>query len=87
MKQLIAGLAAAHERSTLHRDLKPANIMFDGAGRVRITDFGIAVAAEDEATFRYSSKPNRNTPNCRQISSDSGARDFNPPAFQYIHVR
>ncbi len=41
-RQMCAGLAAAHERDVIHRDFKPANVMIDGAGKVRITDFGLA---------------------------------------------
>jgi serine/threonine-protein kinase len=45
VRQIAAGLAAAHDRGVLHRDLKPSNVMLDGRGRARITDFGLAVAS------------------------------------------
>jgi len=41
------GLAAAHAARLVHRDFKPDNVLVDPAGRVRVTDFGLARALVD----------------------------------------
>ena len=44
MLQLTDGIAYAHDKYIIHRDLKPQNIMIGDDGKIKITDFGIAVA-------------------------------------------
>jgi len=62
--QAADGLAYAHARGFVHRDVKPSNLLFDDAGRIRITDFGVARALAEAAwtepegligTVRYTS--------------------------------
>ncbi|CAH1854282.1 Stk1 family PASTA domain-containing Ser/Thr kinase [Convivina praedatoris] len=48
MLQILEAVEVAHDSGIIHRDLKPQNILINDDGQVKITDFGIAVAKENQ---------------------------------------
>ncbi|WP_328527473.1 protein kinase [Nocardioides sp. NBC_00368] len=49
MVQVARTLSAVHASGIIHRDIKPSNLVYDGDGRIRVLDFGIAQLANHQA--------------------------------------
>lgn len=61
-REMVRGLDYIHSKNLVHRDLKPGNVFIDAHDRVKIGDFGLAIAVSEQAALGQS------------ISTDSGSQ-------------
>jgi serine/threonine protein kinase len=85
MRQVLAGLAYAHEQGIVHRDVKPENILvherafrdgFASEGAVKVTDFGLGQAATDTVAGSIAYSQSMNSAAAREIA---GTLDYMAP--------
>jgi serine/threonine-protein kinase len=46
LRDAARALGHAHAQGVVHRDVKPGNVLVDSSGRLRVTDFGLALGAD-----------------------------------------
>lgn len=95
MADVADGLDYAHSRGVVHRDVKPSNLLFSADGQVLLSDFGLALIAEEPGMTRtgevlgtpFYMAPEQVTPGLHEVDGRTDIYSLGATLYELLTLR